>query len=369
MRVLVLGGAGNFGARIVRALKDEPGLQVIAAARRVVAVPGAMDVPTVQLDIASLDFAERLRDLAPGLVIHCVGPFQGQEYHVARAALAAGAHYIDLADGREFVAGFAAALNATATGSNRVAISGASTLPALSTAVIDQLQVGLSSMDSIQIVIAPGQRASRGAATLAAVFSYLGRPIRVWRAGQWQTGWGWMALQRFDLGFGTRWGALCDVADLALQPARYPDVRTVTFHAALEIRTQHLVLWMLAGLRRLGLPLPIQRWAGAFDRLAAMFDVFGGEWGGMQVQLVGTTSAGERIRRTWTLQAPVMNGPEIPCMTAILLAQRWAGGSLPAAGAYPCMGLVSLADFAPLFARWGITTSVRESALQGQVQC
>ncbi len=369
MRVVVLGGAGNFGARIVRALKNEPGLQVISAGRRVVAVPGAVNVPTAQLDIGSPDFAERLRDLAPGLVIHCVGPFQGQEYHVAQAALAAGADYLDLADGREFVAGFAAALNATAIGSGRFAISGASTLPALSTAVIDQLQVGLTSSESIQIVIAPGQRATRGAATLSAVFSYLGRPIRIWRSGQWRTGWGWMALRRFDLGFATRWGALCDVADLALLPERYPQARTVTFHAALEIRAQHLVLWMLAGLRRLGLPLPIEKWAGAFDRLATVFDVFGGEWGGMQVQVMGTTPQGERVRRTWTLQAPVMNGPEIPCMTAILLAQRWARGTRTAAGAYSCMGFVSLADFAPLFARWGITTRIQESALQGQVRC
>ncbi len=368
-RVLVLGGAGNFGARIVRALKNEPGLQVIAAGRRAMEVPGALGVPTVLLDISAPDFAERLRNLAPGLVIHCVGPFQGQDYRVAQASLAAGADYIDLADGREFVAGFAAALNATAIGKGRVAISGASTLPALSTAVIDQLQIGLTSMESIQIVIAPGQRAPRGAATLAAVFSYLGRPIRVWHAGEWQTGWGWMDLRRFDLGFGARWGALCDVADLSLLPGRYPQVRTVKFHAALEIRAQHLVLWMLAGLRRLGLPLPVEKWAGAFDRLAAMFDVFGGEWGGMQVQVVGNTPAGVRIRRTWTLQAPVLHGPEIPCMTAILLVRRWARGSRTAAGAYPCVGLVSLADFAPMFAHWGITTSVQESALQGQVRC
>jgi len=341
----------------------------MVAGRRIVRVPGAGEVSAMQLDIDAPDFAERLRGLAPGLVIHCVGPFQGQAYHVAQAAIAAGADYIDLADGRGFVAGFAAALNATAIKKGRVAISGASTLPALSTAVIDQLQVGLSSTESIQIVIAPGQRATRGAATLAAVFSYLGRPIRVWRAGQWQTGWGWMGLQRFDLGFGTRWGAQCDVADLALLPGRYPRVRTVTFHAALEIRAQHLVLWMMAGLRRLGLPLPIEKWAGAFDRLAAMFDVFGGEWGGMQVQVVGTTLAGERIRRIWSLRAPVMNGPEIPCMAVILLAQRWARGLRTAAGAYPCMGFVSLADFVPLFSRWGITTSIQEIALQGQGRC
>jgi hypothetical protein len=359
----VLGGAGNFGARIVRALNAEPGLTLIAAGRRSAAVPGADDVQTVVLDMADPDFAARLKALSPGLVIHCVGPFQNQDYRVAQAALEAGADYLDLADGRDFVSGFAAAMHSTALQHGRSAVSGASTLPALSTAVLDALCAGLIATESIQIVIAPGQRAARGAATLAAVFSYLGKPIKVWCAGRWQTVWGWMGLKKFRLGFETRWGAVCDVADLALLPDRYPQVQTVTFHAALEVRMQHAVLWMLAGLRRLGLPLPVEKWAGTLDRMASLFDRLGGEWGGMQVQVVGVSAAGARVQRSWTLQAPVLHGPEIPCMTAIVLARRWGRGVRIAAGAYPCMGFVSLADFSSLFARWGIATKVQELEL------
>jgi saccharopine dehydrogenase-like NADP-dependent oxidoreductase len=36
-------------------------------------------------------------------VIHTAGPFQGQDYAVARSAIAAGANYIDLADGRDLL--------------------------------------------------------------------------------------------------------------------------------------------------------------------------------------------------------------------------------------------------------------------------
>jgi saccharopine dehydrogenase-like NADP-dependent oxidoreductase len=359
--VLVLGGAGNFGARIVRALKDEPGLALVSAGRRAIPVPGAGDVPTVILDIEAADFAARLQSLLPDLVIHCAGPFQTQDYRVAHAALAAGADYMDLADGRDFVSGFAAAMNSTAVGRDHSAISGASTLPALSTAVIDALCVGLSA-HSIRMVIAPGQRAPRGAATLAAVLGYLGKPIPVWRAGRWQTDWGWMGLQRFRFAFGKRWGAVCDVADLALLPARYPPLQEATFHASLEFRLQHMVLWILAALRRLGLPLPVEQWSGTLDRMASLFNGCGGEWGGMQVQVTGVTAAGRRLRRTWTLQAPAQNGPEIPCMPAILLARRWAGGHRFPAGAYACMGMLSLEDFAPLFAGLGITTQLQEFA-------
>jgi hypothetical protein len=301
-----------------------------------------------------------LKSLGPHVVIHCVGPFQGQDYRVARAALAAGAHYLDLADGRDFVAEFAHANDHLALASERVAISGASTLPALSSAVVDHLAAPLTTLESIEIAIAPGQRAARGVATLRAVFSYLGRPVRIWEEGRWRTRTGWMNLRRVPLAFGTRWGALCDVPDLALLPLRHSAVQNVTFHAALEFRAQHAVLWLLAGLRRMGIPLPLMRWAPAMDRLAGWFDRFGGPWGGMRVSVVGRTLEGSRVRRTWQLTAPALDGPQIPCMAAILLTRRLLRGETMAAGARTCDGLIPLAAFVPEFARWRMTTQVHE---------
>ncbi len=111
MRIIVVVESGNFGARIVRALRADPSIELLVAGRRMVSVPGAEDVPGVVVDIGAADFAQQLGQLSPGLVIHCVGPFQGQGYRVANAALAAGAHYLDLADGRQFIAAFAAAMN------------------------------------------------------------------------------------------------------------------------------------------------------------------------------------------------------------------------------------------------------------------
>ena len=183
MRVIVLGGAGNFGARIARALRGDPTIDLRIAGRRLESVPGAEDVPGVVVDIGAPDFAQRLQALSPELVIHCAGPFQGQTYGVAKAALAAGAHYLDLADGRQFIVEFAAHIKDHAVRAGRVAICGASTLPALSSAVVEELRVGLSSLESIEVIIAPGQRAPRGKATLEAVFSYLGRPFQVWQGG------------------------------------------------------------------------------------------------------------------------------------------------------------------------------------------
>jgi hypothetical protein len=356
-RVLVLGGTGNFGARIVRALRDEPGIELLVAARTAPA-GAATGASHVSLDINSTGFPAQLQALAPMLVIHCVGPFQGQDYRVARAALAAGAHYLDLADGRDFVAGFAAANDTLARSAGRAAISGASTLPALSSAVIDQLIGRFASLEVIEIAIAPGQRAPRGTATLQAVFSYLGRAVTVWEEGRWRQRTGWMNLRRVPLALGQRWGALCDVPDLALLPARYAPVRTVRFHAALEFRVQHAFLWLLAALRRMGFPLPVMRWTGAMLRAARWFDRFAGPWGGMRVSLVGAAADGTPLRVTWQLTAPAPDGPEIPCMPAILLARRLLRGEPIEPGARACMGLLPLEAFVPEFDRWHMTTTI-----------
>ncbi len=360
MRTVVLGASGNFGARIVRALKDDPAIELIAATRGSNGAASIGGVPATALDIGVADFAIRLKGLRPQLVIHCAGPFQGQDYRVARAALAARAHYLDLADAREFVANFAAVNAKSAQAAGRLAICGASTLPALSGAVIEALREPLATVDEIDIAIAPGQRALRGAATLAAVFSYLGRPFP-WRLdGRWQQAWGWQELRRVRFDVGTRWAAACDVPDLALLPRQYPEVRTVTFRAALEVGVQHFALWVAAAARRAGLNLSIERRAGVLNRMASWFEVFGSDRGAMRVSIVGGGADGTRRRRTWHLTADKNHGPEIPCMASILLARRLARGELSTRGAFPCIGFLSLRDFEPEFARWAIRSRIEE---------
>jgi saccharopine dehydrogenase-like NADP-dependent oxidoreductase len=374
LRVVVIGGLGNFGARIARRLSQEPGIEVIATTRR--PAPASAPAPpsasgcarphtVVALDIEQPGWAADLAALAPQLVIHCAGPYQGQDYRVAHAALACGAHYVDLADGRDFVAGFVAAVDPAARAAGCAAICGASTLPALSSAVIDRYAAAVGELESVETWIAPGQHAPRGAATLAAVLGYAGRPFSWRQDGVWRTVHGWQALEWVRFSFGRRLAAACDVPDLALLPARYPTLRTATFRAALELSAHHRALWLIAALRRLGMPLPVERWARAFDRVARALDGFGSDAGGMRVRLAGRDARGEPCPLVWDLVARENHGPEIPAMAAALLACRLNRGWVPVGGAVVCMGLLTLADFEREFDRWGITTSV--SALRDVV--
>jgi len=365
MRIVVLGGLGNFGARICRALVEHPGIEVIAVSRN--PDQGPQDICTdsriqrADLDTGSPYFKDALQGLWPHVVIHCAGPFQGQDYRVVAATVSVNAHYIDLADGRDFVAHFAANNDTEVSAADLLAVSGASTVPALSSAVVDHLARRFERVKEIQIVIAPAQRAQRGAATLAGVFSYAGKPFKWLSGGEWDTVYGWQELRRIRIeGVGTRWAAACDVPDLELFPARYPGVETVEFRAALEVGAQHGALWSAAMLRRGGLRLPIERWGAPLDQLASWLNGFGSEAGGMLVSVAGTLADGRSARMDWHLAAPENHGPEIPCMAAVLIARKLANGELTARGALPCTGLLTLAEFEPEFARWGISTVIEE---------
>ena len=363
MRVVVIGGYGNFGARVCRGLAAS-GMEVVAAGRNPDEdgdVFGEYAVQHARLDHSESGFPAGLKRLAPDLVIHCAGPFQAQSYGVARAALAAGAHYFDLADGRQFVARFAQNLQSAARSAGRLAVSGASSLPALSSAVVASLAERVPKIEEIQIAIAPGQRAPRGQATLAAVFGYAGRPFKWVSRGAWRDAWGWQELKRLRFyGLGARWAAACDVPDLDLLPRLYPGARTVEFRAALELSTQQSALWLAALLRRNGVRLPLERWTGALDWVASRMNALGGHLAGMLVSVSGKRADGSRVRGEWHLTADALHGPEIPCMPAILLARKLANGGIAQRGAFACTGFISLPEFEREFARWRITTVVRE---------
>ena len=372
LKTLVLGGYGNFGARICRALAGDPathhGIELLVAGRdatRAQALAHTLDhgAQGIALDHQAPGLANRLRALGVGLVIHTAGPFQAQAYGVAQAAAEAGAHYIDLADGRRFVCDFPAALQAPFSAAGRTAVTGASTVPALSSAVIDHLCAGWQHIDSIDICIAPAQRAPRGEATLAAVLSYCGLPIPVWEGGRWQPRRGWAAptpvrFQRLR----PRLGAVCDIPDLEIFPAHYRVRDRVLFRAALEVGIAQRSFATLAALRHWGLLPHPEKLAGLLHRSGGVLDALGTPLGGMVVRVAGADAQGQPRQRAWHIAADNDHGPEIPCMATILLARQLAAGQALPTGAHTSTGLLPLAAFAPEFAKWGMVTDTVEEA-------
>ncbi len=365
-RILVLGGHGNFGARICRRLAVDPGIELLVAARTLEKAQAfAKDLPgaaqAVALDAHQVDLPQTLRRLQVHTLIHTAGPFQAQGYAVARACAEAAAHYIDLADGREFVCGFPKALHKTFVAAGKLAVSGASTVPALSSAVIDHLTTGWQAIDNIDICIAPAQSAPRGEATIAAVLSYCGRPIQVWRHGRWESSIGWADPRPVHFAhMKPRLGAICDIPDLQIFPEHYQVRQSVLFRAALEVGlSQRSFAWLAACVRRGWVQRP-ERLAPLLHRFAPMFDRWGTALGGMVVSVDGLDEKGDQIHREWHISADNDHGPEIPTMAAILLARELAS-ERPGThvGARTATSLLSLEAFHPEFKHWGMVTEVR----------
>ena len=141
----------------------------------------------------------------------------------------------------------------------------------------------------------------------------------------------------------------CDIPDLTIFPARYPTVKTVTFHAGFASTVGHLVVWALALLVRLRVLRSLTPFAAPLSRVSHWLEHLLSDQGGMFVCLVGEGTEGKLLHVNWNLLARQNHGPHIPCGAAIALVRKLAAGVPLPAGAMPCVGLLTVKEFlAPL---------------------
>lgn len=347
-RVVIVGATGVFGERLASRLSLWPDIELVLAARRLdgleklAAAFGPNARAGIEVAVLDRDAPEGLAGLRPMVVIDCAGPFQGSDYGLAQAALDAGAHYTDLADGREFVAGFAAALDAPARQAGRLAVTGASSTPALSHAVIERLTQNWGRIDRLLVGISPGARAPQGLAAVRAITSWTGRPVRVFLAGRWQErpGWGLLRRQAFP-GLGRRWLSLAETPDLDLLPLRFKPGRDALFMGGMELGIMHLGLWLVGGAVRLGLTRSAAGLARPLQWAAGLVAWSGSDAGGMVVEAEGLDACGQPILARWSLCVRRGLGPHVPTLAAAAVVRGLVDGRLQAIGAEPCVGMLS----------------------------
>ena len=364
-RVLIIGGYGNFGRYIARALAPDASVSLLiggrsktkadAFAKELAAInPAAGCVIDIDRDVQA-----QLSAISPDVVVHTTGPFQTQDHRVARAAIAAGAHYLDLADARSFVETIGE-LDGEAKRAGVAVIAGASSVPCLTAAFIDRYRRGFARLESVDYGIAAAQATNRGLGTAAAILSYVGKPFTILRHGRRKRVYGWQGLHAVlypELGL--RLFGYCDIPDLDLFPDRYPGLRDLRFTAGHEVKLLHLGTWMLSWATRFGLVKNWARYAKELLKLSFLFDPLGSEKSGFHMFLDGLDANGEARRVTVFMVARQVHGPNIPCIPAIILTRRIAAGHPPSPGARPCLDLIDLDELMSTIAHLDITTAVK----------
>lgn len=346
-KVLVIGGYGNFGSYISEKLSEDPNIDLVIGGRSLEKASALskklLRAEAVQIDIEK-DLDSAFLNIKPDIVIHTSGPFQLRDYDVAEVCIKHGAHYIDLADGREFVASISR-LDARAKEKDVSVISGASSVPGLTSAIIDKYIGEFTHLRSLDYGITTAQRTNRGLATTAAILSYTGKGFPTLVKGKKKIIFGWQNLHRRNYpGVGPRFLGNCDIPDLEIFPGRYPDLQDVRFYAGLEIPFLHVMLWALSWLVRWKIISNLERWAGWMLKASYLFDVFGSDVSAFHMLMVGDYEGKQKIIR-FELKAASGDGPYIPCMPAILLVKKIASGNNIRAGAFPCVGFITLQEY------------------------
>jgi hypothetical protein len=368
MRVLIIGGYGTFGGRLVDLLLDEPRLTLIVAGRNLSAAESfcAMRQGRATLQPARFDRTharDTLEALKPDIVVDAAGPFQlygDDPYATVRAALAAGAHWIDLADGIDFVTCITV-LDMEAKARGRFVLAGASSFPVLSAAVVRRLASDMA-VQTIAAGIAPSPFAGVGLNVIKAIASYAGQPVDVLRDGRTQRDYGLISSRTMTVNVPGKVPlppirfALVEVPDLAVLPAEWPAAREVWIGAGPTPAVLHRLLWLASWLVRWRLlpsllPLaPLMDWVVNTVR-------WGEHRGGMIVEVTGSGRT-----RAWHMLAEGDVGPLIPSMAIEAIIRKCLDGEVPWPGARPAHRELELRDYEAMFARRGISSGIREQS-------
>ena len=380
MRLLIVGGYGVFGGRLARLLSDEPRLTLIVAGRSLAKAQAfcATTLPGAAYEAARFDrggdLEAQLVALAPDLVVDASGPFQAygdDPYRLVRAAIAHGASYLDLADGAEFVQGVAA-FDTAARAAGVFALSGVSSFPVLTLAVVRALAGDLERLDSVEGGIAPSPYAGVGENVIRAIAAYAGKPVALRRGGRDAVGHGMAESRRYvirppgHIPLPSIRFSLVDVPDLRVLPSLWPDLAEVWMGAGPVPEILHRMLNGLAHLVRWRLLPSLVPFAGLFHR-AVNIVRWGEHRGGMYVEVRGARGAAPVVR-SWHMVAEGDDGPLIPSMAAEAIARRTLAGKPPAPGARPATAELDLAAYDRLFAGRAIVTGFREEPEPGAAE-
>lgn len=337
MTVALFGGYGTFGAQVARALA------VAGLPLRILGRDGAR----ARSFAASLgeghegaaadanDAASCLGVLAGARVaVSCAGPFHAMSFALPETCLAAGVHYVDIADDRSWLARLRG-LDSRFRAAGLAAVPGASSLPGISGALALLAAQRLPAVERARVTLFIGNRNPKGSAAVTAASAQLGRrfaapqgPLR---------GFTGREVVRLPAPFGARGVYDFESPDLDLLPA-LTGAWKVRVKVGFESR---LAAAAFAGLAHCG-PHLGPRLARSLSPFAGLLSRFGHSGGAVQVELF----APDGCRAAASL-AGERDGQRMAALPAAFVAQGLYEESLAARGmvtAYEALGATALLE-------------------------
>lgn len=359
-------------------LADEKQLELLIAGRSFAKANAFCEALQAQAKTTPLvfdrdaDVEDQLKTIQPDVVVDATGPFQDygdDPYRIIKACIANSIDYMDLADGSDFVKGVAQ-FDSLAKTKNIYVLSGVSSFPVLTAAVVRNLSKDFSKVRKIFGGIAPSPYAGVGLNVIRAIASYAGKPLPLVHRGKKSMGYAFTETLRYTIappGYlpldNIRF-SLVDVPDLQVLPELWPGLDSIWMGAGPVPEILHRMLNGLAWLVRKKILSSLSPFASLFY-FVTNFARWGEHRGGMFVSVKGLDQRGNKIERSWHLLAEGDDGPYIPSMAVEAVIRRILAGNQPQAGARTATRDLELEDYEALFKTKTIYTGIRESDTQG----
>lgn len=360
MKVAIAGGYGVFGARLAELLVRD-GHSVVVTGRNLAKaneVASRVGCSAQEVDLDNNPGA--IFDSQPNIVVDASGPFQcygDKPYRLTELCIDNGVDYLDLSDVAEFTAGIGI-LDDIARKAGLRLLSGASTVPAITSSVAAELCEGFDEVLLIDSAVLPGNRAPRGRSVIASIVGQLGEKSRIWRGGRWRDQICWSDARTISVAPGVeRTARYIEVPDIVLFPEFF-NARSVVFRAGLELGILDASMRAIAMIR-LYWPFEATPFRSEIlRRVADLFLRFGTDRGGMRVRVVGLLD-GKPVRREWRLVAEGGDGPYIPAVACRAVIRKL--DQIPV-GSRPCLAEVSRAEIEAAMADLKVSTEMEEAS-------
>lgn len=383
--ILITGGYGNFGSKITKSLWEyilnkNTDYQITIMGRSPIYYKEFVDkasesyphLNSNKIKFCKGDVTKNFKDILeseqPYLVIHSSGPFSEKDADLPLECANYGCHYLDLADNSKFIR------KATETNINKLAqekhlyiISGVSSVPGLSSAVVEEYCQQFKSIDSIEHSISTASDPLPGYSTLKNVLNLIGRPFSIKeKIGKEYIDvqkYNWQGVKIFKYPeVGYRLLSLYDVPDIELFQEKYTSIKSIKFYSGLANPMFHLGLCFLSCLVRYNIlsndrVIALASFIQFFAKYANLFKTSKSAFNMTISGEYYSDSKSDSVisnKKTFYLIADKGDGMYIPAIPAIVLSKHiidlddkegklFSFDPFPF-GAYPCLGLVKLSE-------------------------